>query len=95
MKGTIVVQNTTGIEDSSLPPGFSVYPNPAHTSVTIEPEEASSPDKLYITDLAGKIVTTINPDREITTVDISSLAHGTYLIGQADRRKRSVKLIKL
>jgi len=95
MKGTIVVQNTTGIEDSSLPPGFSVYPNPAQTSITIEAEENNSGNKLYIADLAGKIVTTINPDYEITTVDINSLARGTYIIGQADRRKRSVKLIKL
>jgi plastocyanin len=95
MKGTIVVQNTTGIEDSRLPPGFSVYPNPTHSTITIEAEESSSGNKLYIADLAGRIVTTINPDHEKTTVDISSLAHGTYLIGQADRRKRSVKLIKL
>jgi hypothetical protein len=95
MKGTIVVQNTTGIEDSSLPPGFSVYPNPAHSIITIEAEESSSGDKLYIADLVGRIVATINPDHEKTTVDISSLARGTYLIGQADRRKRSVKLIKL
>jgi len=95
MKGTIVVQNITGIDDSKMPPGFSVYPNPAHTTVTIEPEENSSGNKLYITDLAGKIVATLNPDHERTTIDISTLARGTYLIGQADRRKRSVKLIKL
>lgn len=95
MKGTIIVQNTTGIEDSSLPPGFSVYPNPAHTSVTIYPEENSSGNKLYIADLAGRIVATIDPDRERSTVDISGLARGTYMIGLADRRKRSVKLIKL
>ncbi len=95
MKGTIVVQNITGIEDRSLPPGFSVYPNPAHTSITIAAEENNSGNNLYISDLAGRIVATINPDQGKITVDISGLARGTYLIGQADRRKRSVKLIKL
>jgi len=95
MKGTIIVQNTTGIEDRSLPPGFLVYPNPTHSSITVEAEENTSGNKLYIADLAGRIVATINPDHERTTVDISSLARGTYMIGQADRRKRSVKLIKL
>jgi len=95
MKGTIVVQNTTGIEDRSMPPGFSVYPNPAHTSITIDAEENNSGNKLYISDLAGRIVATIKPEQEITTVDLSGLPYGTYFIGQADRRKRSVKLIKL
>jgi len=95
MKGTIIVQNTTGIEDRSLPPGFSVYPNPTHSSITVEAEENTSGNKLYIADLAGRIVATIVPDHERTTVDISSLSRGTYMIGQADRRKRSVKLIKL
>jgi len=95
MKGTIIVQNTTGIEDRSMPPGFSVYPNPAHTTLTVDEAENNSGNKLYISDMTGRIVETIKPDQEITTIDISGLPNGTYLIGQADRRKRSVKLIKL
>jgi plastocyanin len=95
MKGTIVVQNVTGIGDNKLPPGFSIYPNPSAVSLTLKANEAETGSGFYIADLTGRIVGSGILDNEITAIDISYLARGTYLIGLVDQRKRPVKLVKL
>lgn len=95
MKGTIVVQNTTGIEENSLPSDFSIYPNPSLVSVTIKANEKGIGSEFYLTDLTGKKVASGRLDNEMTTIDISHLTRGTYMIGLVDQRKRPVKLIKL
>ena len=95
MKGTIIVQNTTGIEDHRLPSDFFIYPNPSLISVTIKANETRIGSEFYIADLTGKKVASGKLDNEITTIDIRHLTRGIYMIGMADQRGRPVKLIKL
>ena len=95
MKGTIIVQNVTEIEDNILPAGFSIYPNPSAVSLTLKANEAEIGSGYYITDLAGRIVGSGVFDAETATIDISYLARGTYLIGIVDQRRRPVRLVKL
>jgi len=95
MKGTIIVQNATGIEENKLPAGFSIYPNPSLISLTLNANDDEIGSGFYIADLAGRRVATGKIENNITTIDISYLARGTYLIGTVDRRKRPVKLVKL
>jgi plastocyanin len=95
MKGTIIVQNVTGIRENKLPPGLSIYPNPSVVSLTVKANDGETGSGFYIADLAGRIVGSGILDNTITTIDISYLTRGTYLIGMVDQRKRPVKLVKL
>lgn len=95
MKGTIVVQNATGIEENRLPSDFSIYPNPSRVSVTIKTKENEIGSVFYIADLNGKKVASGKLANEITTIDISRLTRGIYMIGMVDHKERPVKLIKL
>jgi plastocyanin len=95
MKGTIVLQNATGIEENRLSSDFSIYPNPSFISVTIKANEIRIGSEFYIADLTGKKVASGKLDNEITTIDISHLTRGIYMIGMVDQRERPVKLIKL
>jgi plastocyanin len=95
MKGTIVLQNATGIEENRLSSDFSIYPNPSFISVTIKANENRIGSEFYIADLTGKKVASGKLDNEITTIDISHLTRGIYMIGMVDQRERPVKLIKL
>jgi hypothetical protein len=95
MKGSIIVQNVTGTEESKLPAGFSIYPNPSLISLTLNANEEEIGSGFYITDLAGRKVASGKIDNTITSIDISYLARGTYLIGIVDQRKRPIKLVRL
>ena len=62
-------------EDSTLT-GFSVFPNPAQSSVTISLAGSDSVDKVVIYNTLGQEVM-----RSITTtIDISSLSKGVYVV---------------
>jgi plastocyanin len=95
MKGTIVVQNATGIEENRLSSDLSIYPNPSLISVTIKANENRIGSEFYIADLTGKKVASGKLDNEITTIDISRLTKGIYMIGLVDQKERPVKLLKL
>ncbi len=94
MKGTIIVQNATGIEDNKLPAGISIYPNPSLISLTLKANDDEIGSGFYIADLSGRRVASGKIENNITIVDISYLARGTYLVGTVDQRKRPVKLVK-
>ncbi|MFZ2339358.1 MAG: plastocyanin/azurin family copper-binding protein [Bacteroidales bacterium] len=95
MKGTIIVQNATGIEKSKLPAGFSIYPNPSLISLTFNANDDEIGSGFYIADLSGRRVACGKIENSITTIGISYLARDTCLIGTVDQRKRFIKLAKL
>jgi len=95
MKGTIVVQNATGIEESRLPSDFSIFPNPSSISVTIKADGNGIDSEYYIANLTGKKVASGKLGDQITTIDISHLIRGIYMIGMVNQRGRPVKLIKI
>ncbi len=94
MKGTIIVQSTTGIKDTQLQQDFSVYPNPSLDLITIKAGENLIGSQYYITDLAGKQIFNSKFIEETTPLDVSQLKKGIYLIQVAGQRGQNIKFIK-
>lgn len=63
-------ENTSG--------AFAMWPNPATSQLTISLPNKES--KIVFTDLSGKLLFTSETNSEITVLDISNLAVGTYLV---------------
>jgi hypothetical protein len=63
--------------------------------VTVEAIDDGNGNEFYITDLGGRTVASGKLENEKTTIDLSSLAQGTYLIGIVTQRRRPVKILKL
>jgi hypothetical protein len=62
--------------------GLSFYPNPAKTEIFIKNDAATTLSKVTIFDLTGKVVLT--KTENLSTIAISDLAKGLYLIGVED-----------
>jgi hypothetical protein len=77
---------------------FVIYPNPSHEYLTIL-HDASKPSILDIYDIAGRIVKTINLERDkrSVTINISELANGTYnyVLKTEDKGNKVGKLTKI
>ncbi|WP_410078363.1 T9SS type A sorting domain-containing protein [Barnesiella intestinihominis] len=76
----------TGVE--SVVSGVRIYP----TTVSGELFVCGAESPIYICNLAGHIVSIIDPTEEITVVDISRLVAGVYLVRTGDKVVRLVKL---
>ena len=73
---------------------FELYPNPACKRVTIDDPKANSKGYLYITDAFGKVVCLQKLAGKRTTVDLSSIASGFYVITIiTSEGKRTEKLV--
>lgn len=94
MKGTIIVQNNSGIADNKVQVGISVYPNPANNLLTIKAGDDLVGSQYLISDQTGRQVLNGKLANETTAVDISQLTPGVYLIQVAGQRRSSVKMIK-
>lgn len=70
---------------------FQLYPNPTHGEVTVETSGFYGSTKIVICDLTGKIMKTveIKGDSEVkTSVDISELGKGVYVVKVSDHNHR-------
>ncbi len=94
MKGTIVVQGSSGITENQLQENISIYPNPATDVITIKAGTAIIGLTYIIADQTGKSVLTGKLNNETTSVDISQLAAGIYLFQVDEKRKQSFNVIK-
>ncbi len=77
---------------------FSLYPNPASQSVTIEMPNDANVETISVFNLLGQKIKTIAPEFEnrLYAMDISDMAAGTYLIQLiSENGKKTKKLIKL
>jgi uncharacterized repeat protein (TIGR01451 family) len=76
---------------------FSLYPNPANDSMTIQLQQHMPVGTIAIFNLLGQKVKTISPlfDNGVMTIDVSDLNSGTYFIQlQSGNGKTTKKLIK-
>jgi len=84
MKGTIIVYDstTTGIPDIPLQTSFSVFPNPSNGTVWLTVGKLQSPGNcnLRIYDIKGKMVYETKVNETISSIDLSELTNGVYLI---------------
>lgn len=67
-----------GILTTEIAPSFSAYPNPANTSVTVQAHTTVS--QIEITDMLGRVITTIAPTSSSTTINTETFAEGVYLL---------------
>lgn len=76
-------------------PDFSLFPNPTSDWLNLEFEGTSSPEKIEIRDLSGRIVRKITPGNENgkARIDVSSLPAGIYLL-QITSSENSVSIEK-
>jgi len=94
MKGTIIVQNVTGVEKPKAEFGLLIYPNPSQDFLTIRSETGFAGSKFFITDQTGRQLFNGILSEESTPVDISALRPGLYFVQVAGVRKQSLKLIR-
>lgn len=94
MKGMIVVENVTSIDNNRLLKGFSVFPNPSNGIISIRVDKDDIGSSYQINDLIGREVLYGILSAEATQVDISNLNSGTYLVRIVGVTRRTLKIIK-
>ncbi len=91
MYGTEVL----GVNDNTLSAQVSVSPNPAVNSVTITNRSSINLSSVQIYNIEGKLLQNVSVDGTSTTVDISALASGIYMVKiSSDQGSTTKKLVK-
>jgi plastocyanin len=94
MKGSIIVQTVTSIENNRNTANISVFPNPSTNRINVRVNNNLTDLPFTITDLTGKPVLTGKLENETTLVDIGKLATGNYLLQVGNQMKQTVKFVK-
>jgi plastocyanin len=94
MKGTITVLTNSGIAVNTKQTGFSVYPNPAVNSITLTSANNLTGSQYYLADQTGRLVLTGKLNDNTSSIDISSLTPGVYLLEVLGETKLYSKVIK-
>lgn len=89
------INSAVGLEEHSLDKiNFSIYPNPTSKQIVINTNKTSPKIKVQITDVIGQIVMSSNITDINTSVDISNLKSGIYIVTLSlENRTSSRKLI--
>jgi plastocyanin len=84
MKGTIIVQNSTGIKENTAKTNFSVFPNPSNGKFQIEMVNPVFPENynLEIYNMVGdKIYSNYGLKQQVSTqIDLSGFPRGYYFV---------------
>ncbi len=91
---TYTYGTSTGRVEIKDEKSISVYPNPADDFITIRSDFNFNSSKYSLEDQAGKQVRTGRLTDRITTLDISGLADGLYILRVGDTRQHIFKIIK-
>ena len=87
-----VVYTGSSSSEQFFTENFTLYPNPTTDVLNIESKNGLVAGEIRITDMTGKVV---NVQKDATTVNVSNLASGTYLIDiTTNEGKASSKFIK-
>ena len=83
--------------DNVLEEIIRAYPNPTSASLVIEMPEMDGQYEYQLFDILGKEIRKEELNTIRSTVDISLLDSGTYLlkVNKADRSSRTIKIVKL
>jgi hypothetical protein len=92
----ILMRCPLGVDESNLSQsGFSVYPDPASTQITIETPGISSQFLISIFNLSGQVLLSGKLTEPLTAIDISWLPQGIYFVKlTSDDDMEVLKLIK-
>jgi plastocyanin len=84
MKGTIIVQSTTGVNDISSKTDVSIFPNPSNGvfQLEINSSQSSQNYELSVYDISGATVLTtlLSNDKNKHSIDLSEFPKGIYFI---------------
>ncbi|HTN17988.1 MAG TPA: T9SS type A sorting domain-containing protein, partial [Chitinophagaceae bacterium] len=86
---TLDIQPPTGINPQYADMKVRLYPNPTHTSVTID---APIKVNVMVTDIAGKTLLSI---KDATTVDLADFADGSYFFRITDENGQTLGTEKI
>ena len=82
-------EKALNVDDYQLS-GFSIYPNPAENSVTID-FGTNTPKSAFIYDISGRMVLTRSGiDQQTITVDVSRLNAGIYFVKIGDTTQKLI-----
>lgn len=94
MKGKIIVQSVTGINLNKFEGGIDVFPNPVYDKVTVHAQNNSIDLNYSIMSLSGKQVLSGKLNDEYSSIDISELQAGIYILRIGKQYFQSFKLFK-
>ncbi len=83
----IVNKNSTGVSAIAVDDSrVAVYPNPAENGLTVYADKSLNPANIAIYNIAGaqQFATPVTKGKDITTVNINSLAKGIYMVRITD-----------
>ena len=97
MYGTVTTTQTLSTADQDSIITFDVYPNPANLFVNISSSLATMPTTVEIYDMLGRLKISKSQEAfEFTTLDVSNLSPGVYLVNiKCLNQQQSKKIIKL
>ena len=79
--GTIIVQGTTGIEQFTLPPALSIYPDPAGDELYVALNGCTGARSIQIRDTDGRMVREgMVADARVNRIDLAGCPSGPYFI---------------
>ncbi|NOU19635.1 MAG: T9SS type A sorting domain-containing protein [Bacteroidales bacterium] len=81
------LQNNDVETKSEIPTTISVYPNPTFNSITIKVNNETITGEAKIFNSIGALVKIVRMDSNETTVDVSDLSSGVYIISMDDAKK--------
>lgn len=83
--------------DNMLEEVVKAYPNPSTASLVIEMPEMDGQYEYQLFDMLGKVIRTEELNTIRSTVDVSLLDAGTYLlkVNKTDRSSKTIKIVKL
>jgi plastocyanin len=94
MKGIIIVQTMSGVEDKQEGINLSVYPNPSNNIIMIKCGNSLIGNQFYISDQEGRPLLKGKLTDVTTPIDISQLNSGIYLLQIVDQKKQIIKIVK-
>ena len=94
MKGTIIVQPVTGINENQLQAGISVYPNPVKDNLNIGVAGKMIGSRYVISDQSGRQILSGKLESDLTRVNLSNYSNGMYFIQVGTDSRQKLKVIK-
>ncbi|GAA4462614.1 T9SS type A sorting domain-containing protein [Nemorincola caseinilytica] len=82
---TLATVNIPNISNGTAPFSVAAYPNPVNHELTLQVSGIiSSTATMVLTDITGKTIRTMHIDAYSTTIDVSALPQGIYIIRYSD-----------
>ena len=76
---------------------MEVYPNPVANTINVERRGSSDANAIVqVTDVSGRVLRSVSVTEDKTTIDLSGLSSGVYLIRYSDNsHQQTFKINKL